>query len=207
MTFLDDAGLVQLWQNILMKLTGKVDRVPGKGLSANDFTDEEKNKLANLSNLVGEKPIEDQVAEALNYATEEDIENMMVELGLLMDVPEDAVILVCADGYINNYTAQDIQVVSGSNRAWTEEPEKLYLLWKPEGYSQAQYFEANYSYTEYLPFPYNPDIVDGYFTITLIHPVLGVEITYCHIHNDDDTAVLSTHNPYIANALSNSTTV
>lgn len=52
MTFLDDAGLVQLWQNILMKLTGKVDRVPGKGLSTNDFTDEEKQKLSELQQSV-----------------------------------------------------------------------------------------------------------------------------------------------------------
>lgn len=45
MAFLDDAGLVQLWQNIMARLSNKVEMVPGKVLSSNDFTDEYKAKL------------------------------------------------------------------------------------------------------------------------------------------------------------------
>lgn len=45
MAFLDDAGLVQLWQNIMARLSNKVERIPGKVLSSNDFTDEYKAKL------------------------------------------------------------------------------------------------------------------------------------------------------------------
>jgi hypothetical protein len=40
--FLDKAGLARLWQHILAKVGTKVDRVEGKGLSTNDFTDEYK---------------------------------------------------------------------------------------------------------------------------------------------------------------------
>lgn len=45
MAFLDDAGLVQLWQNIMARLSNKVEMIPGKVLSSNDFTDEYKAKL------------------------------------------------------------------------------------------------------------------------------------------------------------------
>lgn len=43
--FLDKAGLARLWQHILAKIGTKVDKVEGKGLSTNDFTDEYKQKL------------------------------------------------------------------------------------------------------------------------------------------------------------------
>lgn len=48
MAFLDDAGLVKLWQHIQARLSNKVDKVAGKGLSSNDFTDEDKEKIASL---------------------------------------------------------------------------------------------------------------------------------------------------------------
>ena len=48
MAFLDDAGLVQLWQNITAHLANKVEKVPGKYLSSNDFTDGDKAKLDSL---------------------------------------------------------------------------------------------------------------------------------------------------------------
>jgi hypothetical protein len=47
-SFLDDAGLVHLWQNIMARLSNKLDKVPGKVLSSNDFTDEYKTILDNL---------------------------------------------------------------------------------------------------------------------------------------------------------------
>lgn len=47
--FLDDNGLLYLWQKITTKLGLKVDKVDGKGLSANDYTSEEKTKLAGIA--------------------------------------------------------------------------------------------------------------------------------------------------------------
>lgn len=38
-----------MWTKIKSALSGKVDKVHGKGLSTNDFTDEDKNKLDAVS--------------------------------------------------------------------------------------------------------------------------------------------------------------
>ena len=48
MAFLNETGLARLWEHIQNKLSGKVDIVAGKGLSTNDFTDEDKAKLASI---------------------------------------------------------------------------------------------------------------------------------------------------------------
>lgn len=44
--WLDSDGLLYFWQNLKAKLSTKVDKADGKGLSANDYTTDEKNKLA-----------------------------------------------------------------------------------------------------------------------------------------------------------------
>ena len=46
--FLDNDGLLYFWQKIKTLLAGKVDTVSGKGLSTNDYTTTEKNKLAGI---------------------------------------------------------------------------------------------------------------------------------------------------------------
>lgn len=50
MAFLSYDGLLYFWQKIKALLAGKVDKVDGKGLSTNDYTTAEKNKLAGLKN-------------------------------------------------------------------------------------------------------------------------------------------------------------
>ena len=47
--YLDTNGLLYVWSKVKGLLSGKVDKAEGKGLSANDFTTEEKQKLASLS--------------------------------------------------------------------------------------------------------------------------------------------------------------
>lgn len=47
MAFLDESGLLRLWENIVSKFVRKVD---GKDLSTNDYTTAEKQKLAGLNN-------------------------------------------------------------------------------------------------------------------------------------------------------------
>ena len=49
MAWLDYDGLLYFWQKIKAKLADKVDKVEGKGLSSNDFTTAEKNKLAGIA--------------------------------------------------------------------------------------------------------------------------------------------------------------
>lgn len=48
--YLDSNGLLYLWGKIKTLVGGKVDKVEGKGLSTNDFTTEDKNKLTGLEN-------------------------------------------------------------------------------------------------------------------------------------------------------------
>lgn len=47
--YLDDNGLLYFWQQLKTLLAGKVDTVSGKGLSTNDYTTTEKNKLSNIA--------------------------------------------------------------------------------------------------------------------------------------------------------------
>lgn len=49
MGFLDGSGVARLWQHIIAKLGNKVDKEIGKGLSTNDYTTTEKNKLAGIA--------------------------------------------------------------------------------------------------------------------------------------------------------------
>ena len=46
MPFLDENGLSHLWEIIIQKLSKKVDKVDGKGLSTNDFSDFEQNRVS-----------------------------------------------------------------------------------------------------------------------------------------------------------------
>lgn len=46
---LDQNGLLYLWQQLKVKLSGKVDTIAGKGLSENDYTTAEKTKLGGIA--------------------------------------------------------------------------------------------------------------------------------------------------------------
>ena len=48
MALLDQTGLAHLWAHIVARLGEKVDKTDGMGLSTNDYTTTEKNKLANI---------------------------------------------------------------------------------------------------------------------------------------------------------------
>ena len=47
--YLDKTGLALVWEKIKNLVGGKVDKVDGKGLSSNDYTSDEKTKLANIA--------------------------------------------------------------------------------------------------------------------------------------------------------------
>lgn len=47
--YLDKTGLALVWEKIKNALSGKVDKVDGKGLSTNDYTSDEKTKLAGIA--------------------------------------------------------------------------------------------------------------------------------------------------------------
>lgn len=99
MAYLNNDGLLHFWGKMKEKLNNKVDSEIGKGLSTNDYTTAEKNKLAGFSS-------------AENYALKSDIVNVYKYKGSVAayaELPTD------------NLTAGDVYDVqeSGMNYAWT----------------------------------------------------------------------------------------
>lgn len=56
--YLDNNGLLYLWQKIKTLLGGKVDKVEGKGLSTNDYTTDEKTKLSGIEEGANKTTVE-----------------------------------------------------------------------------------------------------------------------------------------------------
>lgn len=71
---LNKTGLTRFWQHIVARLGTKVDKVEGKGLSTNDFTTEEKNKLAAIENEATKTIVDD----ALNTSSTNPVQNAAV---------------------------------------------------------------------------------------------------------------------------------
>lgn len=59
MKYLDYDGLKYFAQQIKAKLNNKVDKVTGKGLSTNDYTTDEKDKLAGIASGANKTTVED----------------------------------------------------------------------------------------------------------------------------------------------------
>lgn len=66
MAFLNETGLERLWAHILARLGNKVDKVSGKGLSTNDYTDEDKESISTLNTLVGDISVAEQINTAVD---------------------------------------------------------------------------------------------------------------------------------------------
>ena len=58
MKYLDYDGLLYFWGKIKDKLNNKVDKVEGKGLSTNDYTTAEKDKLAGIASGANKTTVE-----------------------------------------------------------------------------------------------------------------------------------------------------
>ena len=71
---LDKTGLTRFWQHIVARLDTKVDKVEGKGLSTNDFTTEEKNKLAAIESGATKTIVD----ETLNTSSTNPVQNAAV---------------------------------------------------------------------------------------------------------------------------------
>ena len=71
---LNKTGLTRLWQHIVARLGTKVDKVEGKGLSTNDFTTEEKNKLAAIESGATKTIVDD----VLNTSSINPVQNATV---------------------------------------------------------------------------------------------------------------------------------
>ena len=84
--FLDEQGVLYLWQKIKGKLTeglnGKVDVVPGKGLSTNDLTDELKQKILDAGSSSFDGQYKSLIGKPKINNVELKAENTLAELGI-----------------------------------------------------------------------------------------------------------------------------
>ena len=94
--YIDDSGFTYIWSKLKSLLSGKVDTEDGKGLSTNDYTDEEKEKLANLDNYDDAEITANVETNTANIA---ELQQMLYELASFITT-EDGEYLVTEDGEI-----------------------------------------------------------------------------------------------------------
>lgn len=86
MPWLNEDGLRRLWAHIVALIDHKVEKVEGKDLSSNDYTDTEKNKLATIE-VGADKTIVDEVLDSesthpvQNKVIKEALDNLSAKLG------------------------------------------------------------------------------------------------------------------------------
>lgn len=107
MAFLDKNGLERLWSQILSRLSGKVDKVEGKGLSTNDYTTEDKNKVENSAYKIHthaeydtKGSAEDALSQAKNY-TKTQIATLITETEAREIVDEAVASITIPNGFTN----------------------------------------------------------------------------------------------------------
>ena len=78
MAFLNEQGLERLWTHIVAKIGTKVDKVSGKELSTNDYTNEEKNKLAGIADGATQTIVDSE----LSSSSSNPVENKVVSAAI-----------------------------------------------------------------------------------------------------------------------------
>ena len=86
MAFLNKAGLARLWAHIILKLNRKVDKIDGKSLSTNDFTNEDKEKLNSIKQSDWAQTDETQLDFIKNKPNEDDALALLAETGFIEPV-------------------------------------------------------------------------------------------------------------------------
>ena len=121
MSFLNTEGLERFWQHVVLRLGTKVDKVEGKGLSTEDFTTEEKEKLATLANggtgnlsdgsgtgSISQLTDLDEVADGLDFTVKNPnavaLFNALPETSPVRQALPDGIELVTEQGSIGDYS-------------------------------------------------------------------------------------------------------
>ena len=94
--YLDKTGLALVWEKIKNGLSGKVDKVDGKGLSSNDYTSDEKTKLANVASGAQVNVLEGIQKNGTNVAITNKIANITVPTAT-SDLTNDSGFITTAD--------------------------------------------------------------------------------------------------------------
>lgn len=94
--YLDKTGLALVWEKIKNGLSGKVDKVDGKGLSTNDYTSDEKTKLANVASGAQVNVLEGIQKNGTNVTITNKIANITVPTAT-SDLTNDSGFITTAD--------------------------------------------------------------------------------------------------------------
>lgn len=94
--YLDKTGLALVWEKIKNGLSGKVDKVDGKGLSTNDYTSDEKTKLANIASGAQVNVLEGIQKNGTNVTITNKIANISVPTAT-SDLTNDSGFITTAD--------------------------------------------------------------------------------------------------------------
>jgi len=149
--YLDQNGLLYFWQKIKALLNDKVDKEAGKGLSTNDYTTDEKNKLGGIEaqankTIVNNTLASDSTTEALSAAQGkalnqriDDVVEGMGDLGYgdMMKMTYDP----DGDGVVDNASALGGQAPSYYAKA-TDIPTKVSTLENDAGYLKSADIEG-----------------------------------------------------------------
>lgn len=107
--------------NMNNSLQNKVDKVEGKGLSSNDFTDEYKNIIDNMNSLIQVKSIE---AYFDNVSTEYDTENNYNSVNIQAVIPNGYKFLCWINCASSNWITKGFYIesaLSATTTIWTKE--------------------------------------------------------------------------------------
>lgn len=107
-----------LLKKILNKLKNKVDKVEGKGLSSNDFTNEYKNKIDNMNDLIQLKSITAQFKSLTNEDTSNTVSVQAV-------IPKGYKFLCWINCSSDGWVSKGIYISTlqtAATKIWTKEP-------------------------------------------------------------------------------------
>ena len=109
--YLDKTGLALVWEKVKNALTGKVDKVDGKGLSTNDYTSDEKTKLAGVASGAQVNVLEGIQKNGTNVTITNKIANITVPTQV-SDLTNDS-------GYITQSAIQELDssIAATTNQA------------------------------------------------------------------------------------------
>ena len=121
MAFLNEQGLQRLWQHIVTKLSNKVDSEEGKGLSTNDFTNEDKQKLEALNDVATTEYVDTKLTSTVTV----DLTN--IDSSVTAQINADLLGGITADNYALKGDIEQlvIEVINPDDYVLKEEVEQL----------------------------------------------------------------------------------
>ena len=123
MKYLDENGLLYYHQKIQNLLSGKVDVVSGKGLSTNDYTTTEKNKLSGIASgaEVNQNAFSNIVVGSTTIAADTKTDTLTLTAGnnitLTPNATSDTIEIVATDTKYDNATTSKAGLMSSSDKS------------------------------------------------------------------------------------------